>query len=75
MIVDCATCPVRGQRCEGCVVTVLLAHPVAPVQTGIPLDAAERAAVAMFVDAGLIDQRRAETLRAHRTQKRGGRAG
>ncbi len=75
MIVDCATCPVRGQRCEGCVVTVLLAHPLAPVQAGGPLDAAERAAVEMFVDAGLVDRRHAETLRAFATQKRGVRAG
>lgn len=49
MIVDCMTCPVRGLRCDGCVVTVLLALPSAE----LPLDAAERRAVSTFVGAGL----------------------
>src|SRR5450759_3941039 len=29
MIVDCMTCPVRGQRCDDCAVTVLRAHGLA----------------------------------------------
>jgi hypothetical protein len=49
MIVDCMTCPVRGQRCDDCVVTVLLA----PGSAELPLDAAERRAVSTLVGAGL----------------------
>lgn len=49
MIVDCMTCPVRDQRCDDCVVTVLLALGSAE----LPLDAAERRAVSTFVGAGL----------------------
>jgi hypothetical protein len=49
MIVDCMTCPVRGQRCDDCVASVLL--ELGPAQ--LPLDAAERRAVSTFVGAGL----------------------
>ena len=44
MIVECATCPVRGLRCDDCVVTVLATISLAP-PGGHPLDAAERRAV------------------------------
>jgi hypothetical protein len=38
MIVDCMTCPVRGQRCDDCVVTLLLGrgsgqHPVPELES------------------------------------------
>lgn len=49
MIVDCNTCPVRGHRCDDCVVSVLLAPGVAE----LPLDGAERRVVSMFVGAGM----------------------
>jgi len=49
MIVDCMRCPVPGQRCDDCVVTVLLA----PGSAELPLDAAERRAVSTLVGAGL----------------------
>lgn len=58
MIVDCTTCPVRGLRCDGCVVTVLLAQPSAE----LPLDAAERRAVSTFVGAGLASAETAARL-------------
>lgn len=67
MIVSCATCPVRGQRCEDCVVTVLARIPVGPAPehgAGTHLDAAERRAVSLFVAAGLVDARYAATLTA-----------
>lgn len=78
MIVECATCPVQGVRCDGCVVTALAGLPVVPVVTGGPadaagsdgsdggltLDAAERRAVEAFVRAGLIDGGYAGSLRA-----------
>ena len=50
MIVDCTTCPVRGRRCDDCVVTMF----VAPGSVQLPLDAAESRAVSIFVDAGLV---------------------
>jgi len=63
MIVDCRTCPVRGQGCDDCVVTVLLGAPgsreflsaAAPeTSAGLALDAAESKVVSLFVGAGLI---------------------
>ena len=62
MIVDCMTCPVRGQRCDGCVVTVLLS----PGSAELPLDAAERRAVSMLVGAGLASAEIAGALFARR---------
>ena len=50
MIVDCVTCPVRGQRCEDCVVMTLFA----PGRFELPLDATEMTTVNMFVRAGLV---------------------
>jgi hypothetical protein len=50
MIVDCVTCPVRGQRCDDCVVMALFA----PESSELPLDSTESTAVAMFVQAGLV---------------------
>lgn len=58
MIVDCMTCPVRGHRCDDCVVTVLLALEA----TELPLDQAERRVVSMFVGAGLANSETAAGL-------------
>lgn len=74
MIVECATCPVAGQRCEDCVVTVLAGLPVLAVGGELPLDAAERAAVGRFVDAGLLERGYAASLRARAEPRRGARA-
>jgi len=62
MIVDCRTCPVRGHRCDDCVVTVLLA----PLAAELPLDGAERRVVSMFVGAGLAGADTAAGLFARR---------
>ena len=62
MIVDCMTCPVRGQRCDDCVVTVLLA----PGSVHLPLDVAESRAVSMFVGAALVNADTAAGLHARR---------
>jgi hypothetical protein len=62
MIVDCMTCPVRGRRCDGCLVTALFA----PGSSELPLDAAENRAVAMFVGAGLVGAETAAELYARR---------
>ena len=74
MIVDCMTCPVRGQRCGDCAVTVLLApgsaeHPSAAgpaLSTELLLDAAESRVVSMFVGAGMVNAGAAAALRGRR---------
>ena len=62
MIVDCVTCPVRGQRCDDCVVMALFE----PASGEVLLDAAESRAVALFVGAGLVSVKTAAGLRARR---------
>jgi hypothetical protein len=62
MTVDCMACPVRGQRCDDCVVTLLLT----PESAELPLDAAESAAVSIFVGAGLVSAASASGLHARR---------
>ncbi|MGV1009609.1 MAG: hypothetical protein ACOYBY_13505 [Dermatophilaceae bacterium] len=65
MIVECSTCPVRGQRCQDCLVTAMEAVPVVGSPgVGLALDAAERRAVGAFVEAGLIGGPYAAALRA-----------
>jgi hypothetical protein len=60
MFMDCMACPVRGQRCDGCVVTALL--PLA--SSALPLDAAESSAVSMLVGVGLVRADAAANLHA-----------
>lgn len=62
MIVDCVTCPVRGQRCDDCVVMALFA----PGASELPLDSTENRAVAMFVRAGLVSAETSAGLSARR---------
>lgn len=50
MHIDCDTCEVRGLACGDCVVTVLLGAP----PDGVELDAAERAAIGVLADTGLV---------------------
>jgi hypothetical protein len=63
MIIDCDACAVRGPACGDCVVSVLLGGP--PVARDAPaaadgavppveLDGAERAALAVLADCGLV---------------------
>ena len=67
MVVDCDTCPVRGVRCDDCVVTALGQLPVHVLTDGeLPLDRAERRAVSRFVAAGLVTAGEAHTLVARR---------
>jgi len=61
MIVECTTCPVRGRRCDDCVVTLF----GAPGSAELPLDAAESRAVSMFVGAGLVSAGSVVGLSAH----------
>ena len=59
MVMDCDTCPVRGLRCDDCVVTALGHLPVrsSSADGELPLDAAEQRAVDRFVAAGLCRRR------------------
>jgi hypothetical protein len=67
MVVDCDRCPVRGTRCDDCVVTALGSLPVLVLSDGeLPLDAAERRAVDGFLAAGLLSAEVAGTLVARR---------
>jgi hypothetical protein len=74
MIVDCMTCPVRGQRCDGCVVTALRAPGSAghlsaaglDLSAEVPLDAAESRVVSMFLGVGLVSAGAAARFRARR---------
>ncbi len=71
MIIECDTCPVRGQRCDGCMVSALQALPTPTTNpwtpqaaSGLRLDAAERRAVQLLVDAGLVRSEQARSVRA-----------
>ena len=64
MMLECSTCPVRGRRCDGCVVTAMAAIPVPEAPAGLALDPAERRAVRAFADAGLIGRGYAGSLLA-----------
>ena len=74
MIIDCRTCPVRGQRCDDCVVTVLctpgsarhLVSPELQPSTGLQLNKA----VSMLVGAGLVSAGTVVGLRARRESVR-----
>jgi hypothetical protein len=74
MIVDCMTCPVRGQRCDDCAVMVLLEPGWAENLTSaeVQLDAAESKVVSILVGAGLVDAGSAASLRARRDSLRHG---
>jgi hypothetical protein len=54
MIVDCDRCEVRGDACNGCVITVLLGAPPG----GVLLDDTERRALDVLADAGMVPQLR-----------------
>lgn len=59
MIIDCDGCEVRGLACGDCVVTVLLGSP----PEGVVLDDAERAAIGVLAEAGLVPPLRLVTGR------------
>lgn len=44
--IDCASCPVRGEACDDCVVSVLLGPP--------QIDEAATAAIAVLAECGLV---------------------
>ncbi|MCU1675486.1 MAG: hypothetical protein JWM93_244 [Frankiales bacterium] len=50
MHIDCDSCAVRGLACGDCVISVLLGAP----PEGVHVDEAERAALAVLADRGLV---------------------
>jgi len=51
MMIDCDTCTVRGAACGDCIVTFL----TIPVRAGpVDLDEAERTAIGVLADSGLV---------------------
>lgn len=56
MLIDCDSCAVRGPACGNCVVAVLLGAPAVPTEagTGVDLDGAEQAAIAVLAGCGLV---------------------
>lgn len=72
--IDCQTCPVRGRLCGDCFVPVLgrgwvsQPQPLVPIEDlftgcpGLPLDVAERDAVAIFVRQGMVTADEARDL-------------
>jgi hypothetical protein len=62
MIIECQSCPVRDLHCADCMVTAMLV----PQGAQLPLDAAERAAVTRFADAGLVGAHEATSVSARR---------
>lgn len=90
MIIDCDGCAVRGSACGDCVIGVLLGAPapaVAPgperadasdVPSGAPivqLDAAERRALAVLADQGLVPRLRLVAAPERRTSREPGNRG
>lgn len=69
LTIDCATCPVQGVGCDGCMVTALrspvaLEDPVGP--SDLPLDRREREVVSRLVASGLVSADHANRARAVR---------
>ncbi len=65
MHIDCGSCPVRDRHCADCMVTVLLQMPVPRAdlfpaeaggrnELGLTVTERERAALDIFVDAGML---------------------
>ncbi len=50
MLIDCDVCVVRGAACTGCVLTALLGAP----PDGVEWDEAERLAIGVLSDSGLV---------------------
>lgn len=72
MLVDCSSCPVRGEGCADCMMTALGMGPMGDPQAaddsgaGLLLDRAERRAVSVLQAAGLVTGQVAQAARAVR---------
>lgn len=61
MLIDCASCPVAGLRCDTCVVASFI-----ETSAVLPLDRREAGAVQMFADLGLVTASEASSAHAVR---------
>ncbi len=57
MLIDCDNCAVRGTACGSCVVSVMLGAP----PEGVELDEADRRALGVLADAGMVPRLRLVT--------------
>lgn len=62
----CARCPVRDVQCGDCMVTALINPASMGLDSALPLDLDERAAVTACVRAGLITAEFAASVRSQR---------
>lgn len=62
----CARCPVRDVQCGDCMVTALINPASMGLDSDLPLDLDERAAVTACVRAGLITAEFAASVRSQR---------
>ena len=62
----CARCPVRDIQCGDCMVTALINPASMGLESDLPLDLDERAAVTACVRAGLISAEFAASVRSQR---------
>lgn len=54
MLIDCDTCAAPAGACEGCVMTVLLRERAPARPPRVELDDAERDAIGLLAQAGLV---------------------
>ena len=64
MLIDCDSCEVRNVACSDCVVSVLLGMPA--VSTPVQLDDAERTAIGVLAESGLVPPLRLVPTMGHR---------
>jgi hypothetical protein len=57
MLIDCDSCVVKGAACGGCVVSAMLGAP----PDGVEVDEAERRALEVLADAGVVPHLRLVT--------------
>jgi len=60
MLIDCDTCAVRGPGCNDCVISVFLGLELADETPKVDLDEAERSALTVIADCGLVPPLRLE---------------
>lgn len=65
MIIDCDTCPVRGDACQDCVMSLVLGPP-----PELEPDAEQRRAIGVLADAGLVSGVRSLPLTVVRRSER-----
>lgn len=65
MLIDCDDCAMRDLRCDECVVTVVLRSPASHASR-LEVDDAERQALSVLADSGLVPRLRMVPVRTPR---------